>query len=279
MLALRRIVRTNPMALAGVALVLGMLLFTFVGPLLTRADPIELDPIASLEGPSSSHWFGTDRHGRDVMARTMFGGRVSLGLAGVAVVLSLVAGGVLGLVGGYSTGWPGRFIMRFMDVMMSFPSVLFAIGIVAMLGPGAVNTMIAIAIVYIPRFGRVAHSSAVTTSKLEFVEAAHAIGASDVRILFLHVGRNGIPPLVVQATFALATAIIAEAALGFLGLGVQPPQPSWGSMIRESLIFLEVAPWMVLAPSIAIMLAIFGFNLLGDAMRDAIDPRLRGSEG
>ena len=278
MRAIRRKVRSNPMTLAGAGLVVGMLLFAFIGPILTRVDPIALDPMASLEGPSVAHWFGTDRHGRDVLARTMYGGRVSLGVAGAAVVLSLTAGGVLGLIGGYSTRWPGRLIMRTMDVLMSFPSVLFAIGIVAMLGPGAINTMIAIAIVYTPRFARVAHSSALTMSKLGFVEAAHAIGASNLRILFSHIGRNSTPPLIVQATFALATATIAEASLGFLGLGVQPPQPSWGSIIRESLIFLESAPWMVLAPSLAIMLTILGFNLLGDTLRDALDPRLRGSE-
>lgn len=270
----RRILSTTGGAV-GISLLILVALLTSLGPLLYSADPLELDMALSLEPPGPEAPFGTDRQGRDVLSRTIHGSRASLSVSFTAVALSLSVGGLLGMLAGYYTRWFGRFTMRLMDVVMSFPSILFAIGIVAILGPGVRNSALAIGIVYTPRFARVAHSTTLALTGLEYVEAARSVGASDARILWHHIGRNGITPLIVQATFSLATAIIAEATLGFLGLGVQPPQPSWGSMIRESIVFLEVAPWMAVAPSLAIMATILAFNLLGDAVRDILDPRLR----
>ncbi|MCX5974529.1 MAG: ABC transporter permease [Coprothermobacterota bacterium] len=225
--------------------------------------------------PSWAHPFGTDQLGRDVFRRVAHGAPISLQVGLVAVALGLGVGSVLGMIAGFLRGWVDSVIMRLMDILLAFPATLLAIGIVAARGPGLGNTMIAIGIVSIPGYARIARSMVLSLREREFVSAAQAIGAGPFRVLFRHILPNGLSPLVVQATLNIATAVLEAAALGFLGLGAQPPQPEWGAMLSDSYKFLTVGAWWpVLFPGLAIMLTVLGFNLLGDGLRDALDPRM-----
>jgi peptide/nickel transport system permease protein len=228
-----------------------------------------------LQAPSWTHPFGTDQLGRDVLRRVAHGAPISLQVGLVAVALGLSIGSVLGMIAGFLRGWVDSVIMRLMDILLAFPATLLAIGIVAARGPGLGNTMIAIGIVSIPGYARIARSMVLSLREREFVSAAQAIGAGPFRVLFRHILPNGLSPLVVQATLNIATAVLEAAALGFLGLGAQPPQPEWGAMLSDSYKFLTVGAWWpVLFPGLAIMLTVLGFNLFGDGLRDALDPRM-----
>ncbi|MEI6530405.1 MAG: ABC transporter permease [bacterium] len=228
-----------------------------------------------LQPPSWAHPFGTDQLGRDVLRRVAHGAPISLQVGLTAVALGLAVGSVLGMIAGFLRGWVDSVIMRLMDILLAFPATLLAIGIVAARGPGLGNTMIAIGIVSIPGYARIARSMVLSLREREFVSAAQAIGAGPFRVLFRHILPNGLSPLVVQATLNIATAVLEAAALGFLGLGAQPPQPEWGAMLSDSYKFLTVGAWWpVLFPGLAIMLTVLGFNLLGDGLRDALDPRM-----
>jgi peptide/nickel transport system permease protein len=259
----------------GLLLVLAATLGAIFAPYLTPYDAISLNPPVRLQGPSGEHWLGTDQLGRDTLTRILYGGRVSLAVAGAAVAFALLVGGVLGLLAGFYRGWVDTLIMRVTDVLLSFPAVLLAIALIAFLGPGYTNLVLAIGVVYVGPFARVARAAVMTVREELYVEAAQALGARDPRIILLAVLPSAAGPLIVEVTLRLAYAILAEASLSFLGLGAQPPTPSWGIMVAEGRRFLALAPWATVAPGLAIMVVVLGFNLLGDGIRDALDPRLK----
>jgi peptide/nickel transport system permease protein len=273
--ALRPLLR-NRLVLFGTALILLIVLLAACADLVAPYDPTEMKVVDALKRPSARHPFGTDRFGRDVLSRTIYGSRIALGVALSSIALAFVAGTALGLVGGYVGGWPDLLIGRVMDVLFSFPTLILAIGISAMLGPGLNNAALAIAVVYVPLFSRVARGPVIAEREKDHVAAAQGLGAGWPRIIFRHILPNVLAPLIVQASVSLAFAILIEASLSYLGLGTQPPDPSWGTMLNEGRTYLETAPWMSIFPGLAIMLAVFGFNLLGDGLRDVLDPQLRG---
>jgi peptide/nickel transport system permease protein len=233
---------------------------------------------SALKAPSWTHPFGTDRFGRDVLSRTIYGSRIALVVAASSVAIALLVGGTLGLTGGYVGGGVDLAIGRVMDVLFSFPTLVLAIAVAAMLGPGLDNAVLAIAVVYAPFFGRVARGPVIVEREKDHVLAARGLGAGPFRIVFRHILPNVSAPLIVQASVSLAFAILIEASLSYLGLGTQPPAPSWGTMLNEGRTYLETAPWMSVFPGLAIMLAVLGFNLLGDGLRELLDPQLRGRE-
>lgn len=276
---LRRVARTltrNRLVVAGLVMVVGLVLVAALAGLIAPYDPIANNVRAALQPPSAYYLFGTDRFGRDVFSRVVYGSRESLWVALASVLLSASAGVTLGLLAGYFGGWIDDVIGRIMDVLFSFPALLLAIGVAAMLGPGRENAILAIAIVYAPLFGRVVRGPVLVERGKEYVEAARLLGASSPRILLRHVFPNVLSPLIVQATITFSHAILTESYLSFLGLGIQPPYPSWGTMLQENRTFLETAPWTSIFPGLAIMLSVLAFNLLGDGIRDALDPRVRG---
>ena len=239
-------------------------------------DPLAQSIVARLKGPSAAHWLGTDQLGRDVLARILYGLQTSLAACLVAVALALVAGGTLGLLAAYYRGWLDRIVMRLMDILFAFPVMLLAIGVIAVLGPHTSSAAIAIAVVYTPIFARLLRGPALVICESEYVTGAKAIGASDARILFRHVLPNLASVILVQTSLLLSAAILVEASLSFLGLGTQPPTPSLGLMLSEGRNFLLLSPWSAIFAGFAILSMSFGFNLLGDALRDTLDPRLRG---
>jgi peptide/nickel transport system permease protein len=241
-------------------------------------DPLAPSVVARLKGPSAAHWLGTDQLGRDVLARILHGALTSLTACASAVSLSLLVGGALGLAAAYYRGWLDRIVMRLMDVLFAFPVMLLAIGIVAVLGPAPSSAAIAIAVVYAPIFARLLRGPALVICESEYVLGARAVGASDARILALHVLPNLASVILVQTSLLLSAAILVEASLSFLGLGAQPPTPSLGLMLAEGRNFLLLSPWSALFAGFAILFLSFGFNLLGDTLRDTLDPRLRGQE-
>jgi peptide/nickel transport system permease protein len=273
--ALRPLVR-NRLVLFGAGLIVLVALLALLADGIAPYDPIEMKVVDALKRPSAAHPFGTDRFGRDVLSRTIYGSRIALGVALSSIALAFVAGTGLGLVGGYVGGWPDLLIGRVMDVLFSFPTLILAIAIAAMLGPGLNNAALAIAVVYVPLFSRVARGPVIAEREKDHVAAAQGLGAGWPRIVFRHILPNVLAPLIVQASVSLAFAILIEASLSYLGLGTQPPDPSWGTMLNEGRTYLETAPWMSIFPGLAIMLAVFGFNLLGDGLRDTLDPQLRG---
>ncbi|MEX2500802.1 MAG: ABC transporter permease [Trueperaceae bacterium] len=260
----------------GAVLVLVATAAALFAPWVAPYDPLVLAPADRLQGPSASHWLGTDQYGRDTLSRIVFGGRASLAVALASVGFALLVGGVLGALAGYYRGVADAVIMRITDVLLSFPAILLAIALLAFLGGGFVNLVLAIGIVYVGPFARVTRAAVMTVREEQFVEAARALGSRDLRILAGAVLPGAAAPLLVETTLRLAYAILAEASLSFLGLGTQPPAPSWGMMIAEGRRFLALAPWATVAPGLAIVVVVLAFNLLGDGLRDALDPRLRG---
>lgn len=239
----------------------------------TPGDPLLMDIGARLAAPSIAHPFGTDHYGRDLLARVIRGARPSLAVGAVSVGLALGLGVVVGTVGGYLGGWTDEALMRLMDAVYGFPAILSALLVTAVFGPGLFMSMIAVGIASVPVFARLTRASIMALTGQEFVVAARALGAGDAAIVARHLLPNTLSPLVVQATISFPIAILAEAALAYLGLGTQPPLPSWGLMLREAQNFLAQAPWFAIFPGAAIALAVLGFNLLGDGLRDALDPR------
>lgn len=270
---LRALLR-NPMAVASGSFVLGMILIALAAPLITRHDPQYLDPGVRLQGISREHIFGTDGNGSDVFARIVYGARVSL-LVGLSVTLiAAVVGTILGLLSGYYHRLDSP-IMRVMDGLMAFPSILLAIAIMASLGPSTINVIVALGVVYTPSVARLMRGTTLTMKNQLYVESARAIGARDHLILRRYIFANVVSPLIVQCTFVVALAIIAEASLSFLGAGVPPETPTWGNMLREGQRFIQVAWWLAAFPGTALFLLVLALNLLGDGLRDALDPRMR----
>jgi peptide/nickel transport system permease protein len=270
--ALRRFLR-HRLAMFGLVVVLAFVLVAILAPWIAPYDPIATSWARIRRPPSGLHWLGTDENGRDVLSRLIWGARASM-LAGVVSVLGAMLIGVpLGLLAGLAGGWVDALLSRIADAMLSVPFLILAIALAAFLGPALENAMLAIAITASPVFLRLARGMALEAKSTDWVEAARALGNPPWRTAFVHVLPNIVPPLLVQATLAIAEAIIAEAALSFLGLGQQPPQPSWGSMLNSAQRFLETAPWLAIAPGAAIFLVVLAFNLVGDGLRDALDPR------
>jgi len=266
----------NRLVVFGAGIVAVIVVLAVFASVVTPYDPTEMKVIDALKAPSVAHPFGTDRFGRDVLSRTIHGSRIALGVALSSITLAFVLGTLLGVIGGYAGGWPDLAIGRTMDVLFSFPTLILAIGIAAMLGPGLDNAALAIAVVYAPLFSRVARGPVIAERAKDYVSAALALGAGPLRMAFRHILPNVMAPLIVQVSIGLAYAILTEAALSYLGLGTQPPAPSWGTMLNEGRTYLETAPWMSVFPGVAIMLAVLGFNLLGDGLREVLDPQLRG---
>ncbi len=263
----------NRLAVAGGVLLLGFLLLALAAPLVAPYDPLEQDLYSRLSPPSPTHPFGTDDFGRDILSRVIFGCRVSLRIGVVAVLIALILGTAIGLAGGYWGGLLDQALMRAMDLMLAFPTILLAIGIVAVLGPGLDNAMLAVGIVAVPQYARLVRASALSVREKDYVQAVRALGAGDLRVLVFAVLPNCLPPLIVQSTLGLATAILDAAGLSFLGLGAQPPAPEWGAMLNEGRELILSAPWVLTFPGLAIFLTVLGFNLLGDGLRDVLDPR------
>ena len=273
-LALRRFVH-RPVAVAGLAVIVLFIAVAIFAPLIAPYDPVATSWTAIRKAPSLVHWMGTDENGRDVLSRVVFGARASL-LAGVVAVLIAAGIGVpAGLLAGFAEGWVDIVLSRVTDAMLACPFLILAIALAAFLGPDLTNAMIAIGVSTAPRFMRVARAATLDASSNDYVEAARAIGNPGWRVAVRHVLPNIVPPVLVQGTLAIAAAIIAEASLSFLGLGQQPPAPSWGSMLNSAQRFLEQAPWLAVFPGLAIFLVVLSFNLVGDGLRDALDPRGR----
>jgi peptide/nickel transport system permease protein len=272
---LRKALR-HGLVLTGGGIVVLLVIVGLFGAALAPFDPLRMDFTARFAPPSLTHPFGTDDFGRDVFSRVLHGASVSLRVAFIAVGISGLAGVLLGLAAGYGRGWIDEVVMRLMDVLFAFPAVLLAITVMAILGRGVENAMIAIAIVYAPIFARVTRGAVMSVRDSEYVVAARALGQGHLRIVMMHVLPNSLGPIIVQTSLSLAFAILAEAALSFFGLGTQPPDPSWGRMLAEGRAYLQQAPWMGIFPGLAIMLSVLGFNLLGDGLRDVLDPRFRG---
>lgn len=267
----------NRVGFLGLVLVLLVAVAALGAPWLATHGPAAQSIVARFQGPSAEHLLGTDNFGRDTFSRVLHGYRISVSVAFVAVGLATAFGGVLGLLAAFYGGLVDRVIMRFMDVLLAFPVILLAIGVLAVLGPGSMNTALAIGIVYTPIFARLARGPALSVLAWDYVAAARALGGRGPRILARHVAPNIAAPILVQTTLSLSTAILVEASLSFLGLGTQPPDPSLGLMLSESRNFMQLSPWVSVFSGLAILLASLGFNLLGDGLRDLLDPALRGS--
>ncbi|SCK26088.1 ABC transporter permease [Streptomyces sp. WMMB 322] len=264
----------RPVSAAGLGVIVLLVLLSVLGPLLAPYGPNAADVSRALQPPGPEHWFGTDDLGRDVLSRVVLAARVSLQVSLVSVSIALAVGVTLGLLAGYFRGWADAVVMRVVDVLFAFPIMLLAIAIVAVLGPGLNTATIAIGVVYVPVFARVTRASALALREEPFVRAAVSIGARPLRIIRTHVLPNVMAPVIVQTSLSLAFAILSEAALSFLGLGVQPPQPSWGRMLFDGKAFTD-AWWMSVFPGLAIFVTVLAFNLVGDGLRDVLDPRQR----
>ena len=271
----------NKTAVAGLIIIVLFIISAILAPYLSPHNPNETSLYDQLKPPvwhANGAWkniLGTDDLGRDILSRLIYGARVSLVVAVISVGLAFFCGTLLGCFSGYYKGFRDSIIMRFMDIILAFPYILLAIVVVAYLGPSLQNAMIAIAITYIPRFARIVRGSVLEEYEKDYVSAARAIGASDLRIIFIAILPNCLGPLIVQTTLGFASAILDMAALSFLGLGAQPPTPEWGAMIAHSRALILRASWVMTFPGLAILFAVLGFNLLGDGLRDALDPRLR----
>jgi peptide/nickel transport system permease protein len=265
----------NPTAAVATLVLLGIVLIAVFDETLAPSGPNEISVGDRLQAPSLDHPFGTDDLGRDILSRVILGAGVSLRVGFLAVGFALVVGGLAGLLAGFYGRWVDDVLMRCMDVLFAFPAVLLAIAVLAVRGPGAGNTALAIGIVYIPVFARVTRASVLGVREEVYVRASRSVGASDLRLLTRHVLPNAAPPIIVQTSISLAFAVLAEAALSFLGLGTQPPNPSWGLMLAEGRGYIDLAWWLAFFPGMAIFLTVLCFNLLGDGLRDVLDPRQR----
>ncbi len=269
--------RRHRMALACLVIILLLVATAVAAPLVAPYDPLEMRPPDKFQGPSRQHPMGTDEYGRDVFSRIVFGARTSLSVGIISVTISLVVGTGLGLVAGYYLGIADTIISRIMDVLYAFPSILLALVAISLLGTGIDRTMIAIGIVFTPLFARVCRGSTLAEREKAYVDAARTVGAGNLRIIRVHVLRNILAPLIVQATLCMSYAVLAEAALSYLGLGTQPPAPSWGVMLSKGKGLMYYSPWLSIWPGLAIMTVVFSFNVFGDGLRDALDPRLIGT--
>jgi peptide/nickel transport system permease protein len=270
--------RRSPLTVAGLVLVAILAFTALFAPLLAPADPLKQTLSSRLKPPSMEHWMGTDQLGRDVLSRMIYGARISLLIGLVVVVLAASVGVLVGLVAGYAGGWLDEGLMRITDVFFAFPALILAMAISGALGPSLTNAMIAIAIVSWPVYARLVRGQVLTLRQLEYVDASRSLGASPGRIMWQHILPNSMSPLLVQASFDMGAAILAAAGLSFIGFGTQPPTPEWGIMVSDGRNYIATHSWLSLYPGMAILLTVAAFNLIGDGLRDALDPRLRGIE-
>ena len=265
----------NELTVAGAIILAVVMVVAIFAPYLSPHDPLGMNASQLLQPPSREHLMGTDELGRDVLSRVIWGARISLYVGVISVTMAVVVGVTLGLLAGYHGGLIDDAINRVLDVVFAFPTILLALGILGMLGSSLTNTMIAIGVVYTPVYARLARGTTLAIKQREFVEAAVVSGARSFRIIIRHILPNVMAPLIIQTSLSLSLAILAEASLSFLGLGTQPPDPSWGTMVSTGQALVELSPWPVVFPGLAIVLAVLAFNLIGDGLRDALDPRLR----
>ena len=272
-----RRLKRNKMAVVGLVILIILVLLAVFANVIANYDNVVIKQNLSqrLQAPSAAHWLGTDEFGRDIFARLVHGTRVSLQVGIIAVGISIIIGGILGAIAGYYGGKLDNIIMRIMDIFLAVPSILLAIAIVSALGPSILNLMLAISISSVPSYARIVRASVLSIRDQEFIEAAKAIGASNTRIIFRHIIPNSLAPVIVQATLGVAGAILSTAGLSFIGLGIQPPAPEWGSMLSGGRQYLRYAWWVTTFPGVAIMITILSLSLLGDGLRDALDPRLK----
>jgi peptide/nickel transport system permease protein len=270
-----RRLKRNKAAIVGGVIVFIFVLVALLAPVIAPYPPNEGDLALRLKPPSAAHWLGTDALGRDILSRVIFGAQVSLQIQVVAVLIALVLGTLLGMFGGYYGGATDNVIMRFMDILLAFPGIFLAISIIAVLGPGLLNLMLAAGIYSVPQFARIVRGSILSLKEKEFIEAARAAGESDTSILFRYLLPNSMAPIIIQTTLRMATVLLTASGLSFLGLGVQPPQAEWGAMLSTARPYLITSPHVATFPGLAIMLVVMGFNLFGDGLRDSLDPRLK----
>jgi len=271
--AFRRLrLRVNLPLLIGGAMVLLSVVLALAAPWLSAHDPLEIAD-ASLSPPSAQYLLGTDQLGRDVLTRILYAGRSSLAVACLSAALAFASGAMIGLIAGYATGLVDAYLMRVLDILQAFPALLLAIALVAALGPNLPNLVLTMGLLFMPRFARVARASTLSVRERDYITAAIGLGVSRARTLYRHVLPNIAAPLIVEASLTVTLATLTEASLSFLGLGVQPPDPTWGGMIAESTAVMALAPWLALSPGFAIVFVVVGFNLMGDGLRDALDPR------
>lgn len=266
--------RRSPSALAGGVIVLAFIAVALISQVYTPHDPLDQNLRSSLQGPSASHWLGTDEFGRDIFSRIMAGTTPTFGIAVLGVAIGFTVGVFLGALAGFIGGWFDAVVMRLIDVQLAIPGIILAIVVITVLGIGMTPLILAVGIFSIPGFARVARAGVMVTKEQDFVEAAHSIGASSSRVLLRHVLPNTIAPIIVQTSLRTATGILVASSLSFLGLGAQPPSPEWGAMLSSSRDYLQSNPHIAIFPGVAVALAVLGFNLLGDGLRDALDTRL-----
>jgi peptide/nickel transport system permease protein len=267
----------NKISWIGLIILILLIAMALLAPVLARYNPVEQHILERFASPSAKYWLGTDEYGRDLFSRIVWGSRISLTVGTISVVLGMIIGSVLGIYAGYTGGIRDELIMRMMDVFMSIPTLLMGLFVVAVLGPSLVNLIIAIALTVVPRFARIARAPTVSIKEREFIEACRAMGFSDWRIMFVHILPNVMGDILVMGSLWVATAVRIEASLSFIGLGVPPPTPTWGGMVREGFEKMLDSPWASIYPGAFILLAVFAFNLIGDGLRDVIDPKLRES--
>ena len=267
--------RNNPTSLVGLAMFLAVVLAAIFAPWIWPVDPLEQDVVERLIGPSLAHPLGTDSFGRDVLARLLHAGRISLLIGVSSIALAMLAGSAIGIAAGYIGGWFDALVTSLLDVLLSFPTLLLGLMVVAMLGSSIENLVLAIALTELAPFARVARAPTIALKNRDFIEAGRALGFSDLRLVVVHIIPNLMSDVIVVASLWLAAAIRTEASLSFIGLGVKPPTPTWGGMIREGFENILDAPWLAVAPGLAILITVLGINLLGDGLRDAIDPKVR----
>ena len=275
--AWRRLSRDR-LALFGLILLAIIVLLAIAAPLVARHDPVEINPANKLQGPSLEYWMGTDNLGRSIWARLVWGARLTLGTATAAVVLILFIGLVVGIIAGFYGGWVDNLIMRLVDVVLAFPSLILVLAIAGMLGPSLVNVLIGIVAVGWATYARVARGMVLSVKELEYVEAARALGMSSYQIGRRHILPNVVSPIIVLVTLDMGAILLSIAALSFLGLGAQAPEPEWGRMLSDARPFMQIAPHTMIFPGLAIFLSVMAFNLLGDGLRDAMDPQKRGGK-
>lgn len=275
---MKRLIRNKAAAVGGffiLAFVIASLVMTYFGPSILTYDPVKVDVLNKLQPPSKEHWFGTDNFGRDIFTRILYGMPLTLKVGFFSVAMGGIVGVVLGIVSGYYGGIVDTLIMRVMDVLLAFPGILLALAIVSVLGGSLTNVIIAVSIFSVPAFARIVRGSTLSVRKLEYIDAVRALGASNFRIIFKHILPNVMSPIIVQVTLRIATAILTASGLSFLGLGAQPPDPEWGAMLNDGRTYMKSAPHIILFPGIMIVIVVLAFNIFGDGLRDALDPKMK----
>lgn len=268
----------NKTSWVGLVIVIAVILIAVLAPWLAPHDPVEQDVLNKLQPPFDTYYLGTDYYGRDILSRLLYGARISLTIGIASTVIALVIGSIIGILAGWYGGRLDIIVMQTMDMLLAFPSLILGLILVAMLGPSMTNIIIAIALTSVPSFARIARAPTISVKEREFIDAGRALGFSDIRLMGGHVLPNIFPEILVMGSLWLANAIRTEASLAFIGLGVKPPIPTWGGMIRDGFENILDSYWLVLAPSFAILIVVFGLNILGDGLRDAIDPKLKGEQ-